>query len=59
MWIEDNTVEREAAAVMGVRHRRQNRGLQATPLLYKGVLYLSADGSRVFAIDARTGARVS
>ncbi|MEZ5400958.1 MAG: PQQ-dependent dehydrogenase, methanol/ethanol family [Bryobacteraceae bacterium] len=35
----------------------ENRGLQATPLLYKGTLYLSADGSRVFAIDARTGAR--
>src|SRR5262249_14374185 len=30
-------------------------GLQATPLVYKGVLYLSADQSRVFAIDARTG----
>ena len=32
-----------------------NRGLQATPLIHKGVLYLSADQSRVFAIDARTG----
>jgi len=32
-----------------------NRGLQATPLVHKGVLYLSADQSRVFAIDARTG----
>src|ERR1051326_7207540 len=32
-----------------------NRGLQATPLIYEGVLYLSADQSRVFAIDARTG----
>ncbi len=32
-----------------------NRGLQATPLLHHGVLYLSADQSRVFAIDARTG----
>src|SRR5215471_16282577 len=32
-----------------------NRGLQATPLIYKGVLYLSTDQSRVFAIDARTG----
>ena len=32
-----------------------NRGLQATPLVYKGVLYLSADQSRVFALDARTG----
>ena len=32
-----------------------NRGLQATPLIYQGVLYLSADQSRVFAIDARTG----
>ena len=32
-----------------------NRGLQATPLLHKGVLYLSADQSRVFALDARTG----
>ena len=32
-----------------------NRGLQATPLIHKGVLYLSADQSRVFAIDALTG----
>src|SRR5262249_39318590 len=32
-----------------------NRGLQATPLIYNGVIYLSADQSRVFAIDARTG----
>src|SRR5262245_61357890 len=32
-----------------------NRGLQATPLLHQGVLYLSADQSRVFALDARTG----
>src|SRR5437762_13546632 len=32
-----------------------HRGLQATPLVHKGVLYLSADQSRVFAIDARTG----
>jgi len=35
----------------------ENRGLQATPLVQDGVIYLSADGSRVFAIDARTGAR--
>ncbi|MDA1314704.1 MAG: PQQ-dependent dehydrogenase, methanol/ethanol family [Acidobacteria bacterium] len=35
----------------------ENRGLQATPLIHEGVLYLSADGSRVFAIDARTGAK--
>jgi len=35
----------------------ENRGLQATPLLHEGVLYVSADGSRVFAIDARTGAK--
>ena len=34
----------------------ENRGLQATPLIHNGVIYLSADGSRVFAIDARTGA---
>ena len=34
-----------------------NRGLEATPLLHDGVIYLSADESRVFAIDARTGAR--
>ena len=33
----------------------ENRGLQATPLVHNGVIYLSADGSRVFAIDARTG----
>ncbi len=32
-----------------------NRGLQATPLVHKGVIYLSADQSRVFALDARTG----
>ena len=35
----------------------ENRGLEATPLIHNGVLYVSADGSRVFAIDARTGAR--
>ena len=35
----------------------ENRGLEATPLLHEGVLYISADGSRVFAIDARTGAK--
>ena len=35
----------------------ENRGLQATPLIHEGVLYVSADGSRVFAIDARTGAK--
>ena len=35
----------------------ENRGLEATPLLRDGVLYVSADGSRVFAIDARTGAK--
>ena len=29
----------------------ENRGLQATPLIHKGVLYVSADGSRVFALD--------
>ncbi|MBM3395286.1 MAG: PQQ-dependent dehydrogenase, methanol/ethanol family [Betaproteobacteria bacterium] len=32
-----------------------NRGLEATPLIHEGVMYLSADQSRVFAIDARTG----
>jgi alcohol dehydrogenase (cytochrome c) len=35
----------------------ENRGLQATPLIHEGVLYLSTDQSRVFAIDARTGKR--
>ena len=35
----------------------ENRGLEATPLIHDGVLYVSADGSRVFAIDARTGAK--
>jgi glucose dehydrogenase len=35
----------------------ENRGLQATPLVHDGVIYLSADGSRVFAINARTGAK--
>ena len=34
-----------------------NRGLEATPLLHEGVIYLSADESRVFAIDARTGGK--
>ena len=34
-----------------------NRGLQATPLIHNGVIYLAADQSRVFAIDARTGQR--
>ncbi len=34
-----------------------NRGLEATPLIHDGVLYVSADQSRVFAIDARTGVR--
>jgi alcohol dehydrogenase (cytochrome c) len=36
----------------------ENRGLQATPLIHQGVLYLSADESRVFAIDARTGKKL-
>jgi len=36
----------------------ENRGLQATPLIREGVLYLSADQSRVFAIDARTGKKI-
>ncbi len=36
----------------------ENRGLEATPLVHEGVIYLSADESRVFAIDARTGARL-
>jgi alcohol dehydrogenase (cytochrome c) len=35
----------------------ENRGLEATPLIHEGVLYVSADESRVFAIDARTGAK--
>ena len=35
----------------------ENRGLEATPLVHEGVIYLSADESRVFAIDARTGER--
>ena len=35
----------------------ENRGLQATPLVHEGVIYLSADESRVFALDARTGAK--
>ena len=35
-----------------------NRGLEATPLIHNGVLYVSADDSRVFAIDARTGAKI-
>ena len=33
----------------------ENRGREATPLVHDGVIYLSADESRVFAIDARTG----
>jgi alcohol dehydrogenase (cytochrome c) len=33
----------------------ENRGLEATPLVEDGVIYMSADESRVFAIDARTG----
>ena len=35
-----------------------NQGLEATPLIRDGVIYLSADDSRVFAIDARTGAKI-
>ena len=35
----------------------ENRGLQATPLIHDGVLYVSADDSRVFALDARSGAK--
>lgn len=30
-------------------------GLEGTPLLHEGVLYVTADYARVFAIDARTG----
>ena len=36
----------------------ENAGLEATPLLHEGVLYVSADGARVFAIDARTGVKI-
>ena len=36
----------------------ENRGLETTPLIHEGVLYVSADGSRVFALDARTGAKI-
>ena len=36
----------------------ETRGLQATPLIHEGVIYMSADESRVFAIDARTGAKI-
>ncbi|HEX9647417.1 MAG TPA: PQQ-dependent dehydrogenase, methanol/ethanol family [Alphaproteobacteria bacterium] len=36
----------------------ENRGLEATPLIHDGVIYLSADESRVFAIDAHTGAKI-
>ena len=36
----------------------ENRGLEATPLIHNGVLYISADGSRVFALDARTGKKI-
>ena len=35
----------------------ENAGIEATPLIHDGTLYVSADGARVFAIDARTGAR--
>src|SRR5579875_4204842 len=33
-------------------------GLEATPLFYDGVLYFSADDSRVFAVNARTGTMI-
>jgi alcohol dehydrogenase (cytochrome c) len=33
-------------------------GLEATPLIRDGVIYLSADYSRVFALDARSGTRL-
>jgi len=33
----------------------ENRGLEATPLVHDGVIYMAADESRVFAIDAVTG----
>ena len=36
----------------------RNRGLEATPLMHAGVLYVSADDSRVFAIDAASGDRL-
>ena len=32
--------------------------MEATPLIRDGVLYVSTDYSRVFAIDARSGARL-
>ena len=32
-------------------------GLEATPLIRDGVLYISTDYARVFALDARTGTR--
>jgi glucose dehydrogenase len=36
----------------------ENRGLEATPLVHDGVIYMAADESRVFAIDARTGVKI-
>lgn len=36
----------------------QFAGLEGTPLIRDGVLYVSADYARVFAIDARTGTRL-
>ena len=33
----------------------ENRGLEATPLVHEGMIYMAADESRVFAIDAKTG----
>lgn len=36
----------------------ENRGLEATPLIHDGVMYVSTDESRVFALDARTGTMI-
>ena len=36
----------------------ENGGLEATPLIHDGVIYMSADESRVFAIDARSGIKI-
>ncbi len=40
---------------MGFRDRRRQPRSPGHPLIHEGVLYLSADQSRVFAIDALTG----
>jgi len=52
-------INRETVGTLGFAWEYQtgtNRGMQATPVVVDGVMYVSAMGGRVYALDAATGA---